>query len=105
MKLDRNKINLLLDYYDVLLTDHQKDILSDYYRDDLSMKEIANNLQISKAAVSDLINRTINQLLDYENKLKLIQQQEKLDKIINELEKGDIKDKALKDKLIKIFRR
>ena len=105
MKSDRNYINLLLDYYEELLTKHQIDVLSDYFRDDLSMNEIAENRSISKAAVSDLIKRSVSQLNDFEKKLKLVYQNEKLDKIISELDKGDNKDKALKDKLIKIFRR
>lgn len=105
MILDKTKGNLLIDYYGNLLTKHQLSILDDYFKDDLSMNEIAENHNISKAAVSDLINRSIKQLENYENKLKLIKQSEKLDKIIDELNKGDNKSKKLADKLINIFRR
>ena len=103
--LDKNKGNLLIDYYGSLLTKHQLSILDDYFKDDLSMNEIAENREISKAAVSDVINRSIKQLENYENKLKLIKQSEKLDKIISELENGDNEYKKLANKLINIFRR
>ncbi|MDO5440270.1 MAG: DNA-binding protein [Erysipelotrichaceae bacterium] len=103
--LDKNKGNLLLDYYGNLLTKHQLSILDDYFKNDFSMNEIAENEGISKAAVSDLINRSIKQLENYENKLKLIKQAEKLDKIISELEKGDEASKKLANKLINIYRR
>ena len=51
-----NKIygNELLDNYGSLLTKHQLEILEEYYIDDLSMAEIAENYNISKAAISDI---------------------------------------------------
>lgn len=103
--LDKNKGNLLIDYYGSLLTKHQLSILEDYFKDDLSMNEIAENLNISKSAVSDLINRSIKQLLNYENKLKLIKQGDKLDKVIIELQNGDNNSKKIANKLINIYRR
>lgn len=103
--LDNTKANLLLDYYEDLLTSHQISILNDYFKDDLSMSEIAENNHISKAAVSDIIKRSVKQLEFYENKLNLVKQASKLDKIINELEKGDKQSKQIANKLINIFRR
>lgn len=103
--LDKNKGNLLLDYYGKLLTKHQLSVLDDYFKDDLSMNEIAENRNISKAAVSDVIKRSIIQLESYEKILNLIKQAEKLDKIINELEKGDKASKKLANRLINIYRR
>lgn len=103
--LDKNKGNLLLDYYGKLLTSHQLSILDDYFKDDLSMNEIAENRNISKAAVSDLIKRSVLQLENYEKALNLIKQAEKLDKIIDELEKGDNASKKLANRLINIYRR
>ena len=57
MPIDREKNSLLLDYYGILLTKHQQDILDEYFNEDLSMNEIADNLEISKSAVQDLIKR------------------------------------------------
>ncbi|MBQ0035794.1 MAG: DNA-binding protein [Firmicutes bacterium] len=72
----------LFDYYGDLLTDHQIEILNDYLNEDLSMNEISENYNISKSAVQDLIKRTMNQLNNYENKLKLIENDSKLDNIL-----------------------
>ena len=49
--LSKEEGNLLLDFYGELLTRHQLNIMNDYFRDDLSMNEIAYNYEISKAAV------------------------------------------------------
>jgi len=77
----------LFDYYGVLLTDHQKDVMDEYFNNDLSMNEIADNLNISKSAVQDLIKRTLNQLDEYENSLKLIEKDNKFDIVLNDMRK------------------
>ena len=77
--------NQLLDFYGSLLTAHQREILSDYYANDYSMQEIAENHSISKAAVSDLINRCSRQLEGYEKKLKLIERHEKRMSVLQEM--------------------
>ncbi|MBQ2583238.1 MAG: hypothetical protein II577_04985, partial [Erysipelotrichaceae bacterium] len=43
MKRDRNREWQLLDHYGALLTEHQRNILEEYYNEDLSMNEIAEN--------------------------------------------------------------
>ena len=102
--LSKQEGNLLLDFYGELLTRHQLNIMNDYFRDDLSMNEIAYNYEISKAAVSDLINRTIKQLENYETKLNLIKQDKQLDIIIKELYNGDEYSSSIAKKLEKVFR-
>lgn len=89
MPLNRIKDTLLLDYYGDLLTKHQRDILEEYFNEDLSMNEIADNYHISKSAVQDLIKRSIEQLNSFEKALKLLQKGEMLDTIINEMKKED----------------
>ena len=69
---DRLYAVYLIDYYGPLLTEHQLAILNEYYDNDLSMQEIAENHQISKSAVADIIKRSFNQLQTYENKLHFI---------------------------------
>ncbi len=86
---DREEINLLLDYYGVLLTEHQRSVLSDYYMDDLSMQEIAENMNVSKAAVSDLIRRSVRLLYSYEEKMHLLKQREDLEKLISAMKDQD----------------
>ena len=92
--MSHNKIegNELLDFYGSLLTKHQLNILEDFFVEDLSMGEIADNYGISKAAVSDVIKRSYEQLKEYENKLSLIKKANDIDKIIEKMtnEKIDI---------------
>lgn len=105
MQNDREYYSLLLDYYGDLLTRHQVEILSEYYNEDLSMNEIAENLKISKSAVQDLIKRTIKQLDDYEKALRMV----RMDKLIEEqlakmkAEGNEILDKYV-DKIRKIMK-
>ena len=98
--MPHNKIeqSLMLDYYGDLLTQHQVDILDEYFNEDLSMNEIADNYQISKSAVQDLIKRSMQQLDNYEKVLKLIEKDKKLSDILLEMKNEDNK---LLDKYIK----
>lgn len=64
------KFVMLLDCYGDLLTEHQRNIMELYYCEDLSLAEISNPLGITRQAVRDIIKRTENILLNYEEKLK-----------------------------------
>jgi predicted DNA-binding protein YlxM (UPF0122 family) len=89
----------LFDYYGDLLTSHQKEILQEYYYEDLSMNEIAENYSISKSAVQDLIKRCLNQLNEYENKLNLIRMDRDLDRILDQMrnENNEMLDRFVKE--------
>ena len=87
----------LFELYSSLLTKHQVNVLEDYLINDFSMLEISSNLNISKSAVSDIINRSLKQLSSYENKLKL---NAKIIKIKREV----CTDTKSKEKLDKIIR-
>ncbi|SES66858.1 hypothetical protein SAMN05660297_00168 [Natronincola peptidivorans] len=65
------EISMLYDFYNQLLTAKQRDMIDLYYNQDLSLGEIAQELQISRQAVYDTIKRTEKILYDYEKKLKL----------------------------------
>jgi predicted DNA-binding protein YlxM (UPF0122 family) len=65
------RINYLLDFYKVLLTEKQKFALEMYYQEDLSLVEIAQNLDVSRQAIYDLLKRGETLLEEYEEKLKL----------------------------------
>lgn len=88
--LDKVEGNLLFDFYGVLLTEHQREVLDDYFNDDLSMSELADEYDVSKSAISDLIKRCLNQLEEYESKLHLIKQARSLDELIDKMEKDGI---------------
>ena len=73
--MDKNvEIGLLLDFYSKFLTDRQNEIMELYYEENLSFTEIAENLDISKQAVSDAIKRSEKVLYDMEEKLGLLKQ-------------------------------
>ena len=89
MNLDKNYGNLLLDFYKDLLTKRQTEVLEYYFSDDYSMQEIAEELNISKSAVSDNIHRALEQLESYEEKLKLISDYKARMKIYDKMKKID----------------
>ena len=71
--MDKNvEVNLLLDFYGNLLTDRQREVMSLYYEDNLSLTEIAEDLSISKQGVSDILKRAEKVLYDTESKLNLL---------------------------------
>ena len=72
------KFVMLLDCYGDLLTKHQKNIMELYYCEDLSLAEISNPLGITRQAVRDIIKRTENILLNYEEKLRFAERLEKM---------------------------
>ena len=63
------EITMLVDIYGAMLTEKQRDFLSLYYDEDLSLAEIAANEGITRQGVRDAIKRAEAQLLDMESKL------------------------------------
>lgn len=68
-----NRINMLIDIYGDLLTDKQQQYLQMYYEEDLSLSEIAENLDVSRNAVYDQLRRAMKALEGYENRLGLLE--------------------------------
>lgn len=66
-----NRINYLVDFYEQLLTKKQKSIVEMYYKENFSLGEIAEQLNISRQAVHDILSRAIQALERWEAKLKL----------------------------------
>ena len=60
-------IGALLDVYDIFLSKKQRDMMSHYYNDDLSLAEIAENEGTTRQAVSEIIRRGEATLKKYEN--------------------------------------
>lgn len=63
---------LLFDFYGPLLTDKQSKIWDLYYQMDFSLSEIADQEEISRQAVYDLLKRTEKILEGYEQRLGLV---------------------------------
>ena len=85
-------VTSLYDYYKGLLTNKQQEYFEDYYFDNLTMEEIADNNGVSKNAVSKSLIEVKDKLEEYENILKLyhnkqrileLLEQEEIDKIID----------------------
>ncbi len=68
----RVELNYLLDFYGPLLTEHRREIMRLYCDEDLSLAEIADQLEITRQGVSDAVNKAKKQLSDYESKLGLV---------------------------------
>ena len=85
------KISILLDIYGKLLTQKQYKLLDDYYNNDLSLSEIAENENITRQAVRDNLKKGENNLFEYEEKLgfmrKEIMQEECIEAILSEITK------------------
>ncbi len=67
------KKNLLYDFYGELLTDHQKTIYEDAVYNDCSLSELAEEYNISRQGVHDLLKRCDKILEGYEEKLGLVE--------------------------------
>lgn len=87
---------LLFDFYGGLLTEKQRIMFDLYYQCDLSLGEIAEEHQVSRQAVFDIIRRTESTLEEYENKLHLVNKyqknKEKLQKALAIVNKLKIKN-------------
>lgn len=78
---------MLYDFYGELLTEHQKQIYEDVVMNDYSLSEIANEQGISRQGVHDLIKRCDKILLEYENKLHLVERFSKIKQKIYEIDR------------------
>ena len=86
------KLSILFDYYGELLTDKQQEFFKDYYFDNLTLQEIAENNDISRNAVHKTLNTITNKLEYYESILKLYDKSNKIKDIIKNLD-SDTKEK------------
>ena len=84
--------NELYDLYGGLLTMKQREYFEDYYFNNLSFSEMADNYNVSRNAVFKQIHIVVDKLIEYEKILKLMEKRNKIFKIV-ENEKEDIKSK------------
>lgn len=85
------EMSMLCQIYGKLLTEKQFEVLNDYYNNDLSLSEIAENLDITRQAVRDNLKKGENKLLEYEKKLgfmkKTMEQEQQISVILSEIAK------------------
>ena len=79
-------LNELYDFYGSLLTDKQRDYFENYYFNNLTQEEIAENYKVSKNAVSKTLKEVKEKLDYYEEKLKLYHNKEKIKTLLSSSE-------------------
>lgn len=72
------RYNELFLLYQSLLSETQKEILKSYFIYDLSISEIAESRNISRAAVEDAIKKGTHRLDEFERSLKLLEKQQNI---------------------------
>ena len=88
--------NNLYDIYSVLLTSKEKETFEDYYQEDLSLSEIADNNNISKSAVGKMVKTVLEKLQNYETILNIYKKKQELSQLLKETNIETIKDKLEK---------
>ena len=83
--------NELYDLYGDLLTDKQKEYFEEYYFNNLSFSEIAENYDVSRNAVFKQIHIVTDKLSDYEKILKLYEKKKLIVEISNKVSNAEVK--------------
>lgn len=65
-------VTILLDVYGQLLTEKQRFAIDMYYNEDLSLAEIADEIDISRQGVRDSIKQGEKHLAEYEKQLGVV---------------------------------
>ena len=88
--------NNLFDIYGSLLTEKEQVTFKDYYQEDLSLSEIANENNVSRAAVQKTIKNVLDKLKYYEDMLHVYDKNVRLRSLIGESNIGIIKNEIEK---------
>ena len=80
------ELTILYDYYGGLLTTKQQFYFEDYYFNNLSLQEIAENYSISRNAVYNSLKEIEKKLVHYESVLKLLKKSKKIEELIINLD-------------------
>ena len=90
MNLEKfENIGKLYDYYGVLLNTKQRRMIEQYYIYDYSLSEISDNEGLSRQGVFDSLKRAEKKLLEYNEKLKVIEKFEAIRKELGELKRSN----------------
>ena len=79
------EISLLLDFYGPSLTEKQRDMTEQYYDEDLSLAEIAQNQGITRQGVRDAIKRAEQQMFAMEEQLGMVRRFRRITKEIADI--------------------
>ena len=79
------EISMLWQIYGNLLTEKQYKVIDYYYNQDLSLSEIAENENITRQAVRDIIKKGEKKLFEYEEKLLFMKKTINQEKLIQHI--------------------
>ena len=97
---ERVQIAILSKYYGKMLTERQQDILKMYVDNNLSLAEVSVELGISRQAVKDALDNSMQTLKTMEEKLQFIARD---DKIKQQIEDNQAVDMMTKIQLIALL--
>ena len=83
--MDALEMTLLFDYYGDLLTERQRVCFDLRHNQDLSLAEIAQELQVSRQSIHDVLTRTEAQLRNMEEKTGCVARDQKCRKAMVEI--------------------
>ena len=81
---DRIRFGSLYEIYGALLTEKQRQCLELYFCEDLSLAEIAEEMQVSRQAIHDLLKRVEQTLEHYEEMLGFLRRMERTRQLTEE---------------------
>ena len=80
------EISYLLDFYGDVLTEKQRDVMEQYYNDDLSLSEIGENFGITRQGARDAIKHGETTLKELEEKVGFAARYRRVQQTLEELE-------------------
>ena len=83
--MDKIYLNEIYIYYKELFTDKQQMYFEDYYMNDLSLSEIAENYEVSRNAVHNQVKIVEEKILYYEEVLGLKRKKEEINHLLNNM--------------------
>lgn len=87
----------LYDIYGSLLTEKQQNYFEEYYFDNLSLKEISENYDVTRNAIFNVLKETEDKLNYYEENLNIYKKNKKIKEIL------ETEDKNLKKKIEEVI--
>lgn len=78
-------VSMLLDFYGELLTEKQLSALDGYYNQDLSLAEIAEEMQVSRQGVRAVIKQGEAHLAEFEEKLRMAERFSEISRLAEEM--------------------
>ncbi len=81
---ERVQIAILTKYYGKLLTEKQLKVITMYVDNNLSLAEVAEELNVSRQAIKDTLDKTTVALINFEKDLQFVARDDKIKKILQD---------------------